>query len=51
MSPNKNKTKHTKCIVKSTKIPKIYLVKVFLFIYYLNTIFSNKENPFLRKGF
>ncbi|PEX85355.1 hypothetical protein COJ50_05975 [Bacillus cereus] len=24
MSPNKNKTKHPKSIVKSTKIPKIY---------------------------
>ena len=24
MSPNKNKTKHTKSIVKSTKIPKIH---------------------------
>lgn len=28
MSPNKNKTKHTKCIVKSTKIPKIYFGKI-----------------------
>ncbi len=44
MSPNKNKTKHPKCIVKSTKIPKIYFSQRVLTYMY-------KENPFLRKGF
>jgi hypothetical protein len=37
MSPNKNKTKHTKCIVKSTKIPKIY--------------FSQSVLTYVQKGF
>ena len=44
MSPNKNKTKHPKCIVKSTKIPKIYFSQRVL-------TYTYKENPFLRKGF
>ena len=42
MSPNKNKTKHIKCIVKSTKIPKIYFSQSVL-------TYTYKENPFLRK--
>ena len=42
--PNKNKTKHPKCIVKSTKIPKIYFSQRVL-------TYTYKENPFLRKGF
>ncbi|CAI8715678.1 hypothetical protein EMIT040CA3_10134 [Bacillus pseudomycoides] len=39
MSPNKNKTKHTKCIVKSTKIPKIYFGKsIFIHILFKHYI-------------
>ncbi len=36
MSPNKNKTKHPKSIVKSTKIPEIY--------------FSQRVLTYIRKG-
>ncbi len=38
MSPNKNKTKHPKSIVKSTKIPKIYFSQRVLTYMYKETL-------------
>ncbi len=50
MSPNKNKTKHPKCIVKSTKIPKIYFSQRVLTYVRKGFAPQKERKPFLKKG-
>lgn len=50
MSPNKNKTKHPKSIVKSTKIPKIYFSQRVLTYIRKKIAPQQERKPFLKKG-